>query len=362
MFALWWERSKKKAPEQTPVEENHSQQASTHDMKLRGIHAAPPPPINSLRRPSTGTTAYDHGYKAGYDYDAKRSFDATLLPAIGSNYVQEDSFLSLKSTKFDSTRPQTASPSTPPHSVPQSPRSASAQPITHPYTVGSHPYASPSISHAPLYRPSFERTAASTTAIAGSDLDASARPGPNAFGFPGAGARPGYDAYGFESRTAGGTSHGSLPNRPSIESIRSVARKASQSNFPPEPTYPPAGGSTRTRNNSTSTYAGSVRAGKAKPTKEEKAKEMAAMDNLIAALDENAEAERRRKERLVAAAGIVDNPPNSSKNGAGPSRRKDTAITGSYPLPPPEVFRAALSRSRGDEEPDDDEIERWRRN
>lgn len=330
-------------------------------MKLRGIHAAPPPPIGSLRRhSSTGTTAYDHGYKPGYDQEVKGSFDAALTPAIGSNYLQEDSFLSLKSTPFG-TRPQTASPSTPPHSVPQSPRSASAQPITHPYTVGSHPYASPSISHAPIYRPSFERTASSTTAIAASDLDPSVRLGVNASGFAGAGSRPGYDAYGLEPRPAGVLGNGAILNRPSIDSIRSVARKASQTNVPSEPVYPPTGGSTRTRNNSTSTYAGSVRGGKAKPTKEEKAKEMAAMDNLIAALDENAAAERRRKERLVAAAGIVDHPSNSSKNVAGPSRRKDTAITGSYPLPPPDVFRAALSRARGDDEPDDDEIERWRR-
>lgn len=296
----------------------------------------------------------------GYHPEAKRSFDAALLPTIGSNYVQEDSFLSLKSTRFDAARPQTASPSTPPQSAKQSPRSPSAQPITHPYTVGSHPYASPSISHAPLYRPSFERTGASTTAIAAADLDIAARLGLNVSGFAGAGARPGYDAYGFETRTSGVPSIGSIQNRPSIDSIRSVARKASQSNVYNEPTYPPPGGSTRTRNNSTSTYAGSVRTGKAKPTKEEKAKELAAMDNLIAALDENAAAERRRKERLVAAAGIVDNPPTSGKYGAGPSRRKDTAITGSYPLPPPEVFRAALSRGRGDDEPDDDEVQRWR--
>ncbi len=222
----------------------------------------------------------------------------------------------------------------------------------------------PSISHAPLYRPSFERTATSTTAIA---LDPSGRLGPNIAGFAGAGARPGYDAYGFESRTAGATSpnyNGAIVHRPSIESIRNLARKASQPNLPSEPTYPPAGGYTRTRNNSTSTYAGSVRAGKVKPTKEEKAKEMAAMDNLIAALDESAEAERRRKERLVAAAGILDNQQGSSKKGTGTDRRNDAAITGSYPLPPPEVFRAALSRgvADADDEPDDNEIERWRRN
>lgn len=342
------------------MEGSYSQDAPTQDMKLRGLHAAPPPPINSLRRPSTGNTTYDHGYKGGYDLDAKQSFDAGLLPAI-----QDDSFLSFKSTGFDTSRPQTAPPGTPPQSVPQSPRSASAQPITHPYSVGSHPYASPSILHGPLYRPSFERTATSTTAIAAPDLSPSARLGSSAPVFVGAGARPGYDAYGFESRTAGATSsnnHGSITNRPSIESIRSVARKASQSNFPSEPTYPPTGGSTRTRNNSTSTYAGSVRAGKVKPTKEEKAKELAAMDNLIAALDENAEAERRRKQRLVAAAGIVEDPPNSSKKSAGNSRRKDTTVTGSYPLPPAEVFRAALSRGRAEDEPDDDEIARWRRN
>ena len=313
------------------------------------------------------------GGKGGYDHDAKQSLE--FLPAIGSNYIQDDSFLSLSLTpaNADPLRPETASPSTPPQSAPQSPRSASAQPITHPYSVGSHPYANAAISHAPLYRPSFERTATSTTAIA---QDPSARQGPNAAGFAGAGARPGYDAYGFESRTVGSTSpnnnhNGTIVNRPSIESIRNLARKASQPNLNfSEPTYPPIGGSTRTRNNSTSTYAGSVRAGKIKPTKEEKAKEMAAMDHLIAALDESAEAERRRKERLVAAAGITDNLQNSSKNlnaagtstSTSTSRRKDTAITGSYPLPPPEMFRAALSRGLADEELDDNEIERWRRN
>jgi hypothetical protein len=168
------------------------------------------------------------------------------------------------------------------------------------------------ISHAPLYRPSFERTATSTTAIA---QDPSARLAPDIAGFAGAGARPGYDPYGLESRTVGAISpnhNGPIVHRPSIESIRNLARKASQPNIPSEPIYPPSGGYTRTRNNSTSTYAGSVRAGKVKPTKEEKAKEMAAMDNLIAALDESAEAERRRKERLVAAAGIMDNQQSSS--------------------------------------------------
>lgn len=352
------------------MEEGYPQDASTQDMKLRGlagVHAAPPPPIDTLRRPSSGTTAYDHhgyhhgaGGKGGYDHD-EQSLDVAYLPAIGSNYIQEDSFLSFTSPKGDPLRPQTASPSTPPQSAPQSPRSGSAQPITHPYSVGAHPYT---ISHGPLYQPSFERTATSTTAIY---QDPSTRPGPNTAGFAGAGARPGYDAYGFESRVAGATSP-NMTHRPSIESIRNLARKASQPNMSSEPTYPPIGGSTRTRNNSTSTYAGSVRAGKVKPTKEEKAKEMAAMDHLIAALDESAEAERRRKERLVAAAGITDNPQNysssSSKNGAGTStsRRKDAAITGSYPLPPPEVFRAALSRGHADDEPDDNEIERWRRN
>lgn len=340
-------------------------------MKLRGltgVYAAPPPPITGLRRPSTATTAYDHGYqngKGGYDHDLKQSFDAGLLPPIRSHYIQEDSFLTFKSAEVDAARPPTASPSASPPNVPQSPRSASAQPITHPYSVGSHPYASPSISHAPLHRPSFERTATSTTAIAARELDPHGR---SASGFAGARTRPGYDAYGFESRTAGATSSNQhIANRPSIESIRSVARKASQTNFPSEPTYPtypPTGTSTRTRNNSTSTYAGSVRAGKVKPTKEEKAREMAAMDNLIAALDENAKAEKRRKERLVVAAGITDDPPHFSNKGTGTSRRKDTAITGSYPLPPAEVFRAALSSPRGrvDDEPDEDEIERWRRN
>ena len=346
-------------------------------MKLRGlqgVHASPPPPIDSLRRPSSGitVTAYDHGYhsaggKGGYDHDAKQSYDVAYLPSISSNNVQEDSFLSLSPANVDPLRPQTASPSTPP----QSPRSASAQPITHPYSVGAHPFAYAS-SHAPLYRPSFERTATSTTAIA-QDPATRLGLGTHTAGFAGAGARPGYDAYGFESRTAGGATSpnysGTIVHRPSIESIRNLARKASQPNLPSEPTYPPSGGYTRTRNNSTSTYAGSVRAGKVKPTKEEKAKELAAMDNLIAALDESAEAERRRKERLVAAAGITDNQQSSSSKkgaGAGPGtgtgRRKDAAITGSYPLPPPEVFRAALSRGVADDEPDDNEIERWRRN
>ena len=82
------------------------------------------------------------------------------------------------------------------------------------------------------------------------------------------------------------------------------------------------GASTRTRNNSTSTYAGSLRAAKvkARPTKEEKAKEMTAMDNLIAALDESAETERRRKERLVAAAGITDDPPHVRNSKAAGSQ------------------------------------------
>ena len=380
IFALWRDRSRKKVPKRPPLEPNYFQHASTQDMKLRGltpVHAPPPPPVttNPLRRPSTDTTAYDHGYhgyqnpKPAYDYDRKQSPDAGYLPPIGSYSIQEDSFLSFKSADLDT------APSTLPYNPPQSPRSAYAQPITHPYSVGSHPYASPSISHGPLNRPSFERTATSTTAIAARALD----PHPqSASPFPGSGARPGYDAYGFESRTVGATpsssnQHWTLANRPSIESIRSVARKAAQPNFPTEPTYPPPGASTRTRNNSTSTYAGSLRAPKvkAKPTKEEKAKEMAAMDNLIAALDESAETERRRKERLVAAAGITDDPPhvrNSKATGASSSssRRKDTAITGSYPLPPPEVFRAALSssttsRGRVDDEPDDEEIQRWRR-
>jgi len=81
----------------------------------------------------------------------------------------------------------------------------------------------------------------------------------------------------------------------------------------------------------------------------------------------------KRKVALADAAGL------GASSGAGRSaggdesdasvsrRRKDVAITGSYPLPPPDVFRAALgSAGRGrdsqvEDDIDDEEIERWRR-
>jgi hypothetical protein len=126
---------------------------------------------------------------------------------------------------------------------------------------------------------------------------------------------------------------------------------------------------------------------KEKISKSEKKREMEAMDNLIAALDESALRERRRKEALAEAAGLGGATTLSHTNGntddygrrstaggeesdssVGPSRRrKDVAITGSYPLPPVDVFRAAFtSTGRGrepevDDEVDDEEIERWRR-
>jgi len=204
--------------------------------------------------------------------------------------------------------------------------------------------------------------------------------------FPSAGARPGYNAYGIESRQP----ITSLNARPSLESIRSLARKASidQTAVSTATEFalggPTAVGS-RSRNNSTSSephrnqsgygssmytgsiYGNSVKSGKdgakEKLSKQDKAREMKAMDHLIAALDESAEKDRKRKQALAAAAGLGELPSPT-----GSTTKKDTdKIDGSYPLPPVNVFRAAFansptgSRAQDDDWVDDDEIERWRR-
>ncbi|CAG7855152.1 SubName: Full=Uncharacterized protein {ECO:0000313/EMBL:CCA68911.1} [Serendipita indica DSM 11827] len=284
--------------------------------------------------------------------------------------------------------PDFSSPQPANSSVHQSPRSTSAQAITRPYVIGSHPFASPGRSTSQS-RPSIEHNGNYTVATAPPSASDRAHDGSLGLSghntFAGAGTRPGYNAYGLESRQA----ITSLNTRPSLESIRSAARKASiDQTAVSAATEFAMGGPTavggRSRNNSTSSshraggysYAGgtsslygggggSVRSGKdgskEKYTKEERAKEMAAMNSLIAALDESAEKERKRKLSLAEAAGLGDQP-SSSKSGSGSMRRKDVAVTGSYPLPPPEVFRAALSTGvTSDDDVDDEEIERWRR-
>ncbi|KAG8776613.1 hypothetical protein FRC16_004475 [Serendipita sp. 398] len=300
-------------------------------------------------------------------------------------------------------------------SINQSPRSTSAQAIVRPYVVGAHPYASPSSGRATSSqgRPSIEHTGNYTVAIAPGTYAgdqpysansingiAGAGPGMGSEGglglsghttFAGAGSRPGYEAYGIESRQP--VVQG-LHTRPSLESIRTIARKASIDRTAVATATdfalggPTAVGS-RQRNDSitssvyrgnvSSTYAGggggggggggSIKSGKSgsatkeKYTKQDRAREMAAMENLIAALDESAAKEKQRKRTLAEAAGVADPVPsnNNNNNNVVGSRRKDTAVTGSYPLPPAEVFRAALSMADPDDDLDDEEIERWKR-
>jgi len=335
-----------------------------------------------------------------------------------------------------------------------SPRSQSTQTTVRPYAAGAHPYASShtqnvSIEHQGGYTIATALPEPETVGLGPSGRHYSNSPAfsnPSAHAsissaingtFAQAGARPGYDAYGIEpkqppppthshSRTnsftqqyaqqAGRQPIQNITARPSLESIRSIARKASVDRTALEVATdfvlggPQAVGTSRTRsrNNSLdgslkglgmaagSTYAGSgpgyssslysSRSGKEgkggkgdkeKISKSEKKREMKAMDNLIAALDESAVRERRRKEALAEAAGLgssTTSDANRGKSNAGeesdlavPSRRRrDVAITGSFPLPPPDVFRAALvGAGRGKEsepdEIDDEEIERWRR-
>ncbi|KAG8817088.1 hypothetical protein FRB91_000988 [Serendipita sp. 411] len=305
------------------------------------------------------------------------------------------------------------------NSINQSPRSTSAQAIVRPYVVGAHPYASPSSGRATSSqgRPSIEHTGNYTVAIApgtyagdqpysansiagaGSGMGMGMGMGSEGGGglglsghttFAGAGSRPGYEAYGIESRQP--VVQG-LHTRPSLESIRTIARKASIDRTAVATATdfalggPTAVGS-RQRNDSitssvyrgnvSSTYAGgggggggSIKSGKSgsatkeKYTKQDRAREMAAMENLIAALDESAAKEKQRKRTLAEAAGVADPAPsnnnNNNNNNVVGSRRKDTAVTGSYPLPPAEVFRAALSMADPDDDLDDEEIERWKR-
>ncbi|KAG8775134.1 hypothetical protein FRC15_000749 [Serendipita sp. 397] len=302
------------------------------------------------------------------------------------------------------------------NSINQSPRSTSAQAIVRPYVVGAHPYASPSSGRATSSqgRPSIEHTgnytvaiapgtyagdqpysANSVNGIAGAGAGMGSEGGLGLSGhttFAGAGSRPGYEAYGIESRQP--VVQG-LHTRPSLESIRTIARKASIDRTAVATATdfalggPTAVGS-RQRNDSitssvyrgnvSSTYAGggggsgggggggSIKSGKSgsatkeKYTKQDRAREMAAMENLIAALDESAAKEKQRKRTLAEAAGVADPAPsNNNNNNVVGSRRKDTAVTGSYPLPPAEVFRAALSMADPDDDLDDEEIERWKR-
>lgn len=307
-----------------------------------------------------------------------------------------------------------------PHS---SPRSNSAQAIVRPYNVGAHPYSSPHLRSSSIgndSRTSIEHTGNYTIATAipepetvGLGAHHYSQSSPAAASFAQAGARPGYDAYGIESsrkpipngstftQQAGRQPIQNLNARPSLESIRSIARKASIDRAAAEAATEfimggPQAVGTRSRNNSIgsstrgkgavsvaggpgytssvySTRSNKSSGGKEKLTKNEKKREMEAMDNLIAALDESALREKRRKDALAEAAGLSGAGPSSSvaKNGdesdASVRRRKDMAITGSYPLPPPDVFRAALaSAGRGrdsqvEDEVDDEEIERWRR-
>ncbi|KAG8834827.1 hypothetical protein FRC17_006935 [Serendipita sp. 399] len=300
------------------------------------------------------------------------------------------------------------SPPTNTNSINQSPRSTSAQAITRPYVIGAHPYASPGSGRATSSqgRPSIEHTGNYTVAIAPGTYAgdqpysiSNGSTGPNAgmgtegvglglsghTAFAGAGSRPGYDAYGIESRQP--VQGQGLHHRPSLESVRSIARKASidrtaVSTATEFAMNGPTAVGARPRNDSitssvyrgSSAYAGgggggggSIKSGKSgsatkeKYTKQERAREMAAMENLIAALDESAAKEKQRKRTLVEAAGVAANDHSPSSNGVVGSRRKDTAVTGSYPLPPAEVFRAALSMADPDDEVDDEEIERWRR-
>ncbi|CAG7855161.1 SubName: Full=Uncharacterized protein {ECO:0000313/EMBL:CCA68911.1} [Serendipita indica DSM 11827] len=121
--------------------------------------------------------------------------------------------------------PDFSSPQPANSSVHQSPRSTSAQAITRPYVIGSHPFASPGRSTSQS-RPSIEHNGNYTVATAPPSASDRAHDGSLGLSghntFAGAGTRPGYNAYGLESRQA----ITSL-NTVRLESIRSAARKAS---------------------------------------------------------------------------------------------------------------------------------------
>ncbi|KIM33683.1 hypothetical protein M408DRAFT_158799 [Serendipita vermifera MAFF 305830] len=403
-----------------------------------------------LRRPATGDSDYHHQQQQQQPFTIPA--DTSFLTREVSTYTHNDPAPHSPVSPVSPVSPRQPG-ADPASSSSPAPRSGSAQAIVKPYAVGAHPYANShtrGTSAASGSRTSIERTGNYTIATAIPD------PEPTGFGvnastnyhafptqssspatatFAMAGARPGYDAYGIEgsirappgsagSSTGFGTGapglahsqqagrqpvQNNLAARPSLESIRSIARKASIDRTAAEAATEfvmggPQAVGTRSRNNSVGSstrgrgavaggsmyggaggsttggpgYTASVYSsrsakspgGKEKLSKSEKKREMEAMDNLIAALDESAMRERKRKESLVDAAGIA-----SSSKGAGGDesdasvrgRRKDVAITGSYPLPPPDVFRAALgSAGRGresavEDEVDDEEIERWRR-
>jgi hypothetical protein len=417
---------------------------------------------SALRNPAQ-TTQYDvqhirHPTEDSFEqqqpvYTIPADYSTTSDPA----YADEPSFLPKQNvyTRNDMApvSPQTATrPLQPPDTTPKSsPRSQSAQPIIRPYAPGAHPYGN---SHTRTASIEYQGNYAVATALPEpetvglgpsshyySNSQSSAYAGSSSAingTFAKAGARPGYDAYGIEpkqpptpsshsisqpySQQAGRQPIQNLNARPSLESIRSIARKASVDRTAAEAASdfvlggPQAVGASkiRSRNNSIdssmkgrgvasgSQYGGSPYGGpaytasiyssrsgkegkggkgdKEKISKSEKKREMEAMDNLIAALDESAMRERRRKEALAEAAGLGSSTSPTHGNGwrgtageeesdssAAPRRRKDLAITGSYPLPPTDVFRAALtSAGRGrepglDDEVDDEEIERWRR-
>lgn len=266
-------------------------------------------------------------------------------------------------------------------SAPQSPHLTSAQAIIRPYVIGSHPYASPGRG-TPSSRPSIEHVGGSTVAIAYPEQDRQGLELSGSNAFAGAGQRPGYNSYGIESRQP----ITSLNARPSLESIKNLARKASVDQTAVNTATefamggPTAVGS-RSRNNSTSSShyrgfsgyerslygggGGSIKStksgkdvGKERLGKAEKQGQMKAMGDLIAALDANAEQERKRRDLLAAAAGIQDLPPSEN------NVRSRDAVTGAYPLPPANVFRAALGgqspKVQDDNWVDDEEIERWR--
>ncbi|PVG04031.1 hypothetical protein CPB86DRAFT_771519 [Serendipita vermifera] len=365
------------------------------------------------RKPIQPGSGYEHARRPTADsYDSRSNFDSPKRTTGNSSAYPDDAsdFAPPRSAGAGSVNNGQAAP-----------RSTSAQAITRPYVVGAHPYHRTSnaqsstenlgytstnnnyvpysntsvTSNAPYVIPTYSGTPYNIDAHASNHGH-----GPNtpsSANFVGAGSRPGYEAYGIESRQQQFTSPNpesrqpitSINARPSLESIRSIARKASldqqaassssaaaaATEFVMGGPQAVAGAGASGYYGHTSTYSqSSIKSGKEsksgrgdkeKLSKEERKREMAAMDNLIAALDQSAEMDRKRKRELAAAAGLAETNTSSkaNQNQTRPSsRRKDVAVTGSYPLPPPEVFRAALAGgSRNVDEVDDEEIERWRR-
>jgi hypothetical protein len=396
LFVLWFgSRSrKKKGGAHENLALGISKSTSRDNVGFKGIPPLNPANMRSFASEQSSYYSQSTGRKPTLvpqhsRLPASDSLDQHKLELNPYRYSDEASFLpkqnfyspaEMASMSSPSSNRPTTGPDTP-NTTNQSPH---AHAITRPYVIGSHPFASPGRG-TPQGRPSIEHAGSSTIAISypeqldGQGLDFG---GQNIF--TSVGARPGYNAYGIESRQP----ITSLNARPSLESLRTLARKASID----QPAVSAAtefalGGPTavgsRSRNDSTSSshhrnqsgygssmYGGSIYggssksgkdAGKEKLTKQEKAREMKAMDHLIAALDDSAEKDRKRKQALAAAAGLGDLP---SPTGSATKRDTDR-IDGSYPLPPANVFRAALASSAAgsmaqDDWVDDEEIERWR--